>query len=744
MNRSFKSVFNLRIDAWQFASEKVRNAGKTGSKANKPLLAMVLGLSTGTVMAQATIDGGTSQNVSGTQWDTGGTLVVGRNSTGQLYVENGGEVSNTNSYIGLFTGSRGDVFVNGPSSRWTTTGTLEIGYEGQAVLVIENGGTVINTGGTGFAADSSSMAQLNLNGSSSARGMLSTTYLFRGLGAALFQWNGGVLQARSNETEFLPNFVNGDIEIGSQGAYFDTQAYNVGMQTAGVLAGVGGLTKLGSGTLTIAGGNTYSGNTTVSSGTLKFDSYTQSASQTLGIGVTNHGNYGKLNVTGTATFNTNAKLHVEVASVPTLANGAILSDVIRAGTLNTHGFTVTDNSALFNFETIENANSVDLRVGVSSSNGILDAVNGHRHWSAAGAAKVLDTQVSNGATGDMGTVVTALGQLSNNRDLSRAATQTLPLISGNQAIQGTLSTFQKLVQNRNGMSAGASGLSSGDALSNKNGWGKIFGSRAEQDDRGGASGFKADTWGLALGGDAEVAPGARFGVAYAYAKTSVEGNTNISGSAQNANIDSHILSAYGSKDIGGNRTFSFQADVGVSQNKSTRYIDFGGLNRTARADYRTYSTHIGAAISQNFDLDSKTTLTPALRADYTWLKSQGYNESGADALNLGVASNRTDAFVIGADTFLQHRFSDVSRLDANLGVGYDAINETGNILATYAGAPGQSFMTTGIDHSPWLVRGGIGYSAIVANGTEVSFRYDAEGRSDYLNHTASARAKWAF
>lgn len=57
-------------------------------------------------------------------------------------------------------------------------------------------------------------------------------------------------------------------------------------------------------------------------------------------------------------------------------------------------------------------------------------------------------------------------------------------------------------------------------------------------------------------------------------------------------------------------------------------------------------------------LNEKTTLTPALRADYTWLKSQSYNESGADA-------------------YLQHRFSNVSRLDARFGIGYDAVNERG-------------------------------------------------------------------
>jgi hypothetical protein len=72
-------------------------------------------------------------------------------------------------------------------------------------------------------------------------------------------------------------------------------------------------------------------------------------------------------------------------------------------------------------------------------------------------------------------------------------------------------------------------------------------------------------------------------------------------------------------------------------------------------------------------------------------------------------------------------------MDANLGVGYDAINNSGNIVAAYAGAPGQSFVTTGIDHSPWLVRGGVGYVHTTVNGTKIALRYDAEGRSDYLN-----------
>lgn len=691
--------------------------------------------------------GGSTATVTGanSKWTNSSSLNVGFYESGTLNIENGGTVTSSAGFIGMYLGSS-TATVTGTNSSWTVSNDLYVGYtDGNGTLEIEAGGKV-KSGNTYMAPGSSSSGTINLNGTSSARGLLSTGLVATGGGATAFNWNGGVLQATRNESDFLLRLTQADITIGSEGAFLDTQTFNVGITGAGLLTGTGGLSKLGSGVLTIEGGNTYSGNTTVSAGTLKFNTYTQSGSQTLGIGALSDSVYGKLDVSGTATFNSDANIYVDVVSpsAPALAIGNELINVITAGTLTANGFKVTDNSALFNFQAVQRTNAVDLMVVANSAAGIRDAVIEQSYRSASGAANVLDGQLSAGATGDMGTVINALGQLPNNRDVARAVAQTLPIISGNQAVQGALTTFQKLVQNRNGGSSGATGLSSGDALSNKNAWGKVFGSRAEQDDRSGTSGFKADTWGLALGADAEISPNARFGLAYGYAKTSLDGNTDLAGTAQRASIDSHVISAYGSKDIGSNRTFSFQGDIGVNDNTSTRQINFGGLNRTARADYLTYSAHVGTAIGQAFDLSEKTTLTPSLRADYTWLKSQAYKESGADALNLSVGSNKTDAFVIGADTYLQHRLSTTSRLEANIGIGYDAINERGNIVAAYAGAPGQSFATTGIDHSPWLMRAGIGYSVTAAKGTEINFRYDAEGRSDYLNHTASVRAQWAF
>lgn len=608
------------------------------------------------------------------------------------------------------------------------------------IAVIDN--TLIGTGFNKTGAGTLVLNGVNLYGDSTSisAGTLSVSSDANlGLTSAGINLSGGTL--RITGTSF--NNTARAFTVGAAGGAIEIADANNTLRVSQAITGNGSLTKLGSGTLAFAGANGYSGNTTIANGILRFDTYTQNAGQVLGIGARSSTDYGKLQVLGHASFNANARIDVDVATTNTLAVNQTLAGVVTAGSIQASTFDVSDNSALFNFRAVTNGNSIDLHIVSNSQTGmgVRDAVAENKLWSALGAAQVLDAQLNAGAGGDTGNVIDALGRLSNNRDVARATAQTLPLTSGNQAIQGTLGSFQRLVQNR---SNGASGLSSGDTLPNKEAWARVFGSRAEQDDRNGTSGFSADSWGMAFGADAQIAPDARFGVAYGYAKTSVNGNTDLAGTAQRSNIDSHIVSAYGSKDIGNARSIAWQADIGMNDSKSTRHMEFGGLNRTATADYRTYSAHIGAAITQQIALSDKTTLSPGLRADYSWLKSQSYSETGANALNLNVASQKTDAFVLGADARLQHIFSPASRLDVSFGVGYDTINKRGNIVAAYAGAPGQSFITTGIDHSPWLARGGIAYVHTTTSGTEVTLRYDAEGRSDYLNQTASVRAKWAF
>ncbi|WP_162375579.1 autotransporter domain-containing protein [Ancylobacter sp. TS-1] len=83
------------------------------------------------------------------------------------------------------------------------------------------------------------------------------------LGTGSITLDGGGLQWATGNTADISGKL---AAIGSDGAVFDTNGNDVSLGSN--LAGIGGLTKQGIGTLTLSGANTYSGTTTVSVGTL--------------------------------------------------------------------------------------------------------------------------------------------------------------------------------------------------------------------------------------------------------------------------------------------------------------------------------------------------------------------------------------------------------------------------------------------------------------------------------------------
>jgi T5SS/PEP-CTERM-associated repeat protein len=84
---------------------------------------------------------------SGSSWWNGQPLRVGWDGAGNsLIISNGGEVINSDGYIGLNQSSSNNLaLVAGSGSVWTNTGTLTVGWAGAGnTLVISNGGTVID------------------------------------------------------------------------------------------------------------------------------------------------------------------------------------------------------------------------------------------------------------------------------------------------------------------------------------------------------------------------------------------------------------------------------------------------------------------------------------------------------------------------------------------------------------------------------------------------------------------------
>ncbi|MBU1365506.1 MAG: autotransporter outer membrane beta-barrel domain-containing protein [Gammaproteobacteria bacterium] len=363
--------------------------------------------------------------------------------------------------------------------------------------------------------------------------------------------------------------------------------------------------------------------------------------------------------------------------------------------------------------------------------GVYSSASATHNNPAFGGARVIDANSN---------LLNLFSSLSGDQQVSDAATQTLPLLTGasTMAAQGAMSGINRLVQARIDANRG---LSSGDDFyGNKYLWMKPFGSWADQNDRNAVAGYKANTYGAAFGIDGTVSPAIRIGAAFAYAKSDINGQSAVA--PQSADVDVYQLIGYGSYAIDERTDINFQADIGQNATKGRRQIAF--TSTVASSSYDSETAHLGAGIGRSYALSGQTSLTPSMRVDYTWIKDKGYAESGAGLLNLNVSARTSEALVFGIDGKLVHQLNDKTSLVANLGVGYDALNEQAAITSAFAGAPSAAFVTYGIDPSPWLVRSGVGATYRSKAGLEITGRYDAEYRESFLNQTASVKVRWAF
>jgi autotransporter-associated beta strand protein len=86
------------------------------------------------------------------------------------------------------------------------------------------------------------------------------------LGTGLLSFNGGTLQFNGAFDPTTTTTGTNPVTLNGDGGTFDTNGQNISI--AGAVVGAGGLTKVGSGSLTMTGSNTYTGATIINGGTL--------------------------------------------------------------------------------------------------------------------------------------------------------------------------------------------------------------------------------------------------------------------------------------------------------------------------------------------------------------------------------------------------------------------------------------------------------------------------------------------
>ncbi|WP_225775286.1 autotransporter outer membrane beta-barrel domain-containing protein [Pseudomonas sp. Marseille-Q5115] len=464
--------------------------------------------------------------------------------------------------------------------------------------------------------------------------------------------------------------------------------------------------------------------------------YSQRNGAVLRTEVLDQTHYGKLVVTGTATLPSRALIDVDVANASQPFRVSQLQDVLSAGTLKSDGtFAVTGNSALFDFGAVKDGNTVDLTLAAKSATGARAAVASSGLASAAGVAGVLDAEFAKGSSSSLAPYFVSA---TSTAQVANALSQTLPLGNASlRASQAALGEISQALQDRLvPVTSELPSLRMAPTL-----WSKPFTSLAS-----GARGSSGAS-GQVIGMDTRTSSTQRVGLAFAYADGDTQGDAL--GNGQNSRLDLWQFTGYSAYTLAPDTEFMVYAGAGHNRVAGERSLALSGVSGKAKGEYNSLFATVGASLGHAYRLSEATRFVPSARLDYNHIRDQGYREQGSSSiapLLLSVDGRQTDQLIAGLDGRLEHEFSPGgSRLQVNLGVGVDLINDANGVTASFAGAPGQRFETRGSEASPWLVRGGLSLvTPLTANGAELTVNYSAQSRSDYDDSAATVAVKVPF
>jgi autotransporter-associated beta strand protein len=281
-----------------------------------------------------------------------------------------------------------------------------------ATLTIQDAAVVTATGGVNGNAEA---WQLNLNGGTLNTPSIQASDREIG-GAARLVFNGTKVVATTNNGAFVTVGANSGATnsalVGNGGAIFDSAGFNIGI---GVNlnpdgSSTGGLTKDGAGTLTLSGTNTYSGATTVMTGTLEigsnggFDANTAGGQVTVDSGATikisTSANNALAFQGSTPAWQVSGTLNITANNANSIPAAGI---VLNNGTLTGTGTETTYGSLLAVNGSVNTITAYGATNAISNSNfGIFDGVTVTLDTPQASDALTASTAFFNAASGTTG------------------------------------------------------------------------------------------------------------------------------------------------------------------------------------------------------------------------------------------------------------------------------------------------------------------------------------------------------
>ncbi len=322
------------------------------------------------------------------------------------------------------------------------------------------------------------------------------------------------------------------------------------------------------------------------------------------------------------------------------------SNSTTGGTGNDVSLTLTRNASGFtDIATTPNQKAVAGQIGNLSgtdgttiSNAILGLTNAgaqHAYQQLSGdifaAAPAMNARITHQATGQIGA---RLADLNRSRTIAQTT-------SGSLVAASTLSPAELTGFARSGpMASDANMLSLGTENAPQAAsaiWFQAIGATGRINGDGNADTADYQWTGMVGGFDSPLSDTTILGVYFGYA------DVKNRQAGRDATLDSRNFMAglYATHDLGDDLRLSGQAGWTRTANDSRRNLVFGGIDRTATADYTDNALNANLELARGFDVAHNWRVAPYGALGVLWNDHDAFTETGAGSANLSRASDST-------------------------------------------------------------------------------------------------------
>lgn len=286
---------------------------------------------------------------------------------------------------------------------------------------------------------------------------------------------------------------------------------------------------------------------------------------------------------------------------------------------------------------------------------------------------------------------------------------------------------------------GETGVAAGDAALGGDGkwalWGRAGASRAKFTP-GSVNGFDADSWGVTVGVDGEIAPNTRIGFGAFYLASDVEEN----GAGANATND---ISGYGATAYMSYRPSAWylNAALGFGANEyDSRRLSLGGVNV---ANYDGTQFVARAEVGRMFT-SGQWDVTPSVGLRYNRVDMDAYTETGPLPISVDSQTVESLRAVAGVNARYSFLLEGGAKLIPEFGVKILGELADPDQAITGSVVGGGAFTVQSVPRDDASFGLGAGITWEVSDRFSLRVTYDGELQSDYDEHALAAAVRFAF